>query len=428
MINLVKNLIRKYFVGGFLLFFPQATAIFISLITLPIILANLEIKDYGMLQFILALQLWLVTLTARYITLGARRGISRGLDGTFFFAFFSRLKFLILLTLLVFLGAFFVYYAGFITLSLLLVIISAFLVLGYLPQVSYLDFFIAKKQFKNYAIWQTIASVLVPIVSALAAFLTHNILIFAIIQFGSAVLISLTGFCYVIVKNNLYSAYKKEEIDRACFSYGLKLMPASLISETSNKITSFMIGPFFGFANLAVFSIALKLEEKFRSPIKSLHNLLYSDFTRIKQKDLILKIKPRLRQGLFISFAFALICVFFGYLYIDLFLPESYQTAKLYILILGLGLPAVVLQMIIHTILAANLRYKELTALIILPNFLKILLIIILGFLFKVIGICFAVALGNWISFGSYYLLTMKKNMTLKLINRIPLLKKLSNF
>lgn len=430
MINFVKNLAKKYFIDGSFLICPQVTAILVGLITLPIILANLEIKDYGAFQFILALQLWLITLTASYITSGARRGIARGLDGTFLFAFFARLKFFVLLGLLVFLGAFFVYYAGFITLSLLLIIINIFLILGYLPQASYLQFFIAKKQFKNYAIWQIIVSVLVPVVSALAAFLTHNILIFAIILFGSTVLINLAGFCYVIIKNNLYSAYKKGKIDRACLSYGLKLIPASLISGTSNKITSFIVGSFFGFANLAVFSIALKLEEKFRSPTKSLHNLLYSDFVRIEQKDLVLKIKPKLKQGLFIFFAFvfALVCVLFGYLYISLFLPESYQIAKLYLLILSLGLPAVVLQTIIYTLLTANLRYKELTALIILPSLLKILLVIILGFLFKVIGVCFAVALGNWISFGFYYLLTIKKDLALKLIDRIPLLKKLSNF
>ena len=427
-IKFIKSLIKRYSVGGFFLTSPQVASVFVGLVTLPIVLANLTVKDYGEFQFIQALQLWMITLTASYITLGARRGIIKGLKGTFLFAFFSRLKLFAILMLLVLLGASFIYYIGFITSSILLIVMGAYLIIGYLPQISYLQFFIAKKQFKNYALWQIVTSVLASITSAYAAFTTHDILIFAYVLFGLTSLMGLAGFFYVIFKNNLYSPYKRGEIDRTCFSYGIKLIPASLISGTSNKITSFIIGPFFGFANLAVFSIALRLEERFRGPTKSLQNLLYSDFVGIEQKELVSKIKMKLMQGLLLSTVFTLICVFLGYLYIDLFLPEAYQGAKLYFLILALGLPAVILQIIMHTILEANLRHRELTALIILPSILKILIIVLLGFLLGIIGICFGVVLGYWISLAFYYFLTIKRDLALKLIVKIPLLKKLANF
>lgn len=427
-INFVKILFKRYFIDSIFLNIHQIAGIFVTLITLPIILANLPMEDYGKLQFIFALQLWLVTLTAGYATMGAKRGIAKGLDGTFLFAFFSRLKFLLIIGLIGFIASFFIYSTGLVTLSLLLVIMSSFLVLGYLPQVSYPEFFVAKKQFKNFAVWRTIASTLVPLASAVTAFLTHNILIYAIIQFGLTALISLVAFFYVIVKNNLISTYKKGEIDKTCFFYGMKLIPASLVFQTSNKMTNFIIGPFFGFTNLAVFSIASKLQEQFSGFSKTLYNLFYSDFARDERDRLIKKIKSKLKQGMIISIFITLGFVLAGYLYIYLFLPQSYQPTKIYFLILSLGLPAIILQIILHTVLSANLRYKELTVLLILPNLIKIFLIILLGLLFKVIGICFGVVFGAWISFGFYYFLVMKKDLALKLINKSPLLKKLSNF
>ncbi len=410
-INSTYGLIKRYFISSFFLIFPQVISIFVTLITLPVVLANIPVKDYGIFQFVLALQLWIVTLTAGHTTSGAKRGIAKGLDGTFLFAFFSRLKFLAVVGLVSFVASFFIYNIGLTTLSLLLIVVGAFLILGYLPQVSYPEFFIAKKQFKNFTIWMTVTFVFVPIASAVSAFLTRNILIFAIVQFGSITLISWLGFLYVVCKNNLFSAYKKNEIDKECVPYGIKLIPASLILQTSNKITNFIIGPVFGFADLAIFSVAYKLEERFRGFIKASHNLIYSDFAKNEQEELIRKLKANLKKGLVVSIILTLGCIFGGYLYIDLFLPGSYQTTKFYFLILSLGLPGIFLQIIMHTILAVNLRHKELTVLIILPSLIKIALIILLGVLFGIVGICWSIVLAAWISFGFYYSLALKENV-----------------
>jgi len=269
---------------------------------------------------------------------------------------------------------------------------------------------------------------LIPIALAIVAFLTHNILIFAIVQLGMTAIISLIAFFYVVLKNNLFSAYKRGEIDKTCSPYGIKLIPAAIITVSANKITNFIIGFFFGFANLAVFSIASKLQDKFSSFSKTPYNLFYSDFARKDRGELIKKIKSKLRQGIAISFLITFVFFLVGYFYIRLFLPESYQLAKIYFAILSLGLPVLILQMILHTILEANLRYRELTVLIMLSNLIKIFLIILLGLLFGVIGVCWAIVLGAWLSFCFYYILTIRKDFVLKLMNKFSLLKKLSNF
>jgi O-antigen/teichoic acid export membrane protein len=410
MLNFTKKLIEKYFVDSFFLNFPRFIVILVELATIPITLANLSIKDFGFFSFVLALQLWITTLTAGHITAASKRGISRGLEGTFLFAFFVRLKILLVVGLIVFIVSFLLYLLIPGTLFLLIIIMAIFLIFGYLPQVSYGIFLIAKKKFKKSAIWQILLPVSTSLAFTLSAFLTHNILICTIVYFGSITFISWLGFLHLVFKNNLFSAYKKNKIDRECVPYGLKLIPASLVQQTSSQITNFIIGPFFGFANLAIFSVAFGLLDKFRGFTKTLDNLFYADFARSNQDKLIKKIKSKLGQGIFISIILTLFCVFLGFTYIHFFLPESYQQTKTYFLILSFSLPAVILESILATVLMANLRHKELTISLILPNLIKIILIFISGILFKIIGICWAVVLGAWISLAFYYSLTISKS------------------
>jgi Na+-driven multidrug efflux pump len=42
------------------------------------------------------------------------------------------------------------------------------------------------------------------------------------------------------------------------------------------------------------------------------------------------------------------------------------------------------------------------------PSFLGIILILVFGFFWKIIGICIALAINSWVSLGFYYLLTLR--------------------
>lgn len=417
MINFIETLIKKYLLNSFFLILPMIVNILVSLVVLPIILKYLPAEDYGKFQFILALQIWLVVLTGGYITTGAKRGIAKGLDGTFIYAFLARLKLLIIIGVLGLIISYFLYIIGLITLSILLITMCFFLVFGYLPQASYAEFFIAKKKFRGLAIWKTIIPVLTLIVSSTVVFLTQNILLFAITWFGSITIMSWIAWLYIVKKYKLLSAYRRAEIDEGCVFYGKKLIPAEIILATTNKLASFIIGPFFGFANLAIFSIAQRLIEKLRGFMKISYNLFYSEFARADQRKLAKKLKSRLLMILIVSTIFALTCVVAGCFYIYLFLPKMYNSSITYFLILSSGLPVTILNVLMRLMLEANFRYKELTALIVLPNLIKLLLVLALGFIFKMNGICWAIALGEWINFLFYYLLTFKRELMLKFVH-----------
>jgi len=428
-LNFLKQFSKKYFISGLYLNTPRGVTVLVQITTLPIVLANLRLTDYGLFQLILAIQVWLNVFTANQMTGGSIRGIARDLNGTLFFVFFARLKFFIPIITCGLIASLFIYQAGLTTFSLLLLLMLIFLITGFLPLTSIRQFFFAKKQFKQFAFWESLIIAISTIGATLAVFLTQSILIFAMTRFGLVVLISLIGFFYISLKYKLFSAYKQGSIDKEVFSYGVKMIPANFVLASANKAPEFIIAAFSGTGNLAIFSVAARIEGVLRNFFSSsTHTLFFADFAKISQSSAIKKINAKLKQGLILTTLMSVFFVLLGYIYIALFLPQDYQMAKIYLLILGLSLPLLALQGIMQAILEVNFRYKELTALFILPNLLKLVLVISLGIRGGLIGVCWGIVLGSWANFIFYYFFTLKRNLAIRLINKFSLLRKLSNF
>lgn len=421
--NFIKKLLQKYFTGGSFLILPLVVGTLVSLVTLPIILANLPVAEYGKFQLVLAMQGWLGALSGPHIASGSIRGIATGAEGTFLFAFLARLKLLLIVALIGLSIAAYFYFTGSYLFFCLLTILSVFLVTGYLFQSSYLHFLIARKQFKQIAIWRVTTSVSVSAISALAAYLTHDIVMFALAQLGIVSLVSCLAWLQVVGKNKLIFAYKRDKVDRECLPYGLKLIPTDLVTATSARISHFIVGPFFGFINLAIFSVANKLRDRVADLIINARTLLYSDFAQADRNKLVKIINSRLKLLGAISIIFTLLFMAGGYFYIKLFLPDSYQPAIVYFIILAAAFPANMLGIILHTLLESHLRYKELTPTRIIPALSKIILILIFGYFWQMIGICIAIAVVGWISFILYYFLTLRREKVIGFLNNHSVIK-----
>ena len=408
MIKFVKNLFKRYFIGSFFLSVPQMVSIAITLVTLPIVLSHLKPEDYGLFQFVLSIQVWLNALTAEYSTTGSQKGLAKGLDGTFIFSLVYRLRFIIPLGVLVFIASPVFYYFGHSAFAFILFLMGIYFVIGYLPEVSYNSVFIAKKQFKYFSLWKSIDSVIIPIFSATAAYATGSVLVYALVHFGSTALVGWAGLIFAIKKNNLLKGYKEKNIDQSIANYGLKLIPSAIAVQASNKITDFIIGPFFGFANLALYSVANSLETRARSLIKVVQILIYPDFAKTEWNDLKKRIRSKLINAFVVSWIFVIGFSIIGYLYIYLFLPDFYLVSGIYLIILLLGFPAKILQAIIQTAFDSALRHKEMSYLLIAPNIIKVLIIIALGFVFGIYGMIWGLSLFAWLYFLFTYILFIR--------------------
>lgn len=406
--NFLNIFFKKYFFLGIYLNVPRGLAVVSQLISLPIILASLSIADYGLFQLVLVLQAWLEVLTANQITRGAKRGIAQGLDGTFLYAIYFRLKLFLFVLVLGMPVLFFLNRSGHTELSILIILMVVFFILGNLPKISLRHFLFAKKRFKAFAVLESIITISVAIGGTIAAFFTGSIFVYAITRFSIIIIISLSALFYVIVKYKIISALKEERVDKDVSSYGIKMVPGNLILIFSDKMPNIIITLFFGIKNLAVFAIAEKLDMVLKDFLNSSNNLFYADFAKSKWKDVVNKVNKNLKRGLMLSALIVFGVVVLGYGYISFFFPPAYQPVKIYLLILGFGLPPLVLQGVMKAVLEANFRHKELTLLIALPSLIKVCLIIIFGIFGGIIGILLGMVVGNWISFLLYYLLTIK--------------------
>jgi O-antigen/teichoic acid export membrane protein len=412
-IKFIKSLFQKFFLDSFYILLPTVVSIFLAVITLPIVLKSLPLEDYGLYQFVISIQVLMTVFSVGQVTTSAKRGIARGLEGTFLYAFYFRMKIFIAIGLIGLSASLLLYslnYAG-LNLFLLMIVMSLYTLFGYLPQVSYPEYLVAKKQFKKFSFLQCLTYLVPQIASVLAAYFTHNIVLYAVAQFGLVAIISIASFVYILKKDRVVESYKNGAIDHECVGYGLKMIPADIANGTAGQASSFIVGPFFGFGSLAVFSVASRLDGIFKGFVGSLYNLLYAEFAKRDVAWLSDFINKKLLFGFFLSLLAAVPFLAASYSYIYFFMPANYQFSMNYLLILSFGFPAFVLQTILHTLLDTNFKYKELTVIAVLPNLIKIGFIVLFGLMFGVLGVCIAIALAGWINLLFYYLFVFKKGL-----------------
>jgi len=414
--------------SSFFLNMPIIINVIIVGFTLPFILSSIPIQEYGKYQFILALQAWLSHLTGNNITSASKRGISKGLNGTLFYALRIRFRFLLISIIIVVGIMLYCLLSRMYILMILLAISHLYLLSGYLFQVGLCEYLVAKKRFKEWSFWQIVVSIISIVGATWIALSTKNVICYATFQLGSASFISLIALYILAKKEDLFRSYKRNEIDKSCVLYGLKLIPVDLIGITAVKISHFIIGSVFGFTNLAVFSVAMKMRDKCAGVIKSVRSLLYADFAKKKRSALKKMYHSHLLKITILGVILTCVFIIVAKFYITSYLPLDFTTTFQYFIILSFGFPAVMLSIVLHTLLESHLRYKELVVVGIIPNVTKILLILSVGYVWKIKGICFAWTISNWCIFIFYYYLTINTNFVRKMISKYKLLQKLSNF
>ncbi len=380
-----------------LLLLLQVITVCIQLVVMPLLVQFLTPSEFGIFQFSQSIINWVAVFSIGNATLAAKKGMVENKNGTILYAFLYRFKFMVVLCILCFGAAGVFFFLGKPILPMLSVIVGLFLLFGYLPQVSFPQMYIAKENFGLFVFWQSLAIFVSQAFTLWVAFATKNVTLVMFAQYASMALICIFAFLWGLKKYHCIAAYKKGEIDRDCVPYGKKLVPVEIIQGTAGTIHNFIIGPLFGFATLAVFSIATRIDVLFRSLIASGYYLLYADFAKAEIKDLRHHFKQKLFFLFFSSVLFSLGLFFVSWVYIIKFLPASYNAAILYTGILVCGLPALVLQSIMQGILEAKLKAEDLRFATLSSQVLRILFLLVGGF-FGIMGIAISLTVSAWVS------------------------------
>jgi O-antigen/teichoic acid export membrane protein len=422
------NRTRQYIGGTFFLNLPLVVHTIISLFTLPVVLSNVSVDAYGKWHFLLAIQVWIFAITADNITRATKRGITKDLDGTFIHGFTSRLKLVLPVSIILCFVAITLAEMGYDLISYLVFILAGYLLFGYLFQVSAFEFLIAKKRFKEWAYWHISVSLISLTSSAITVYFTHSIIYFALTYFSSVSLVSVAMWYSIARRWAVWKSYRSGAVDRECVKYGIRLIPVELINATAGKISHLFIIPLFGYMDLAVFAVADKLRERTGGVFRSIRSLFYADFARTERESIAYFINRHLLKVFLFSLILTVIILIIVWLYIRTFLPHQYLISFLYFAILSIGMPAAIMGIVLHTVLEAHLRYKELTVVGVVASIAKIILVVLLGYLAGVSGVCIAVAISAWIAFGFYYLLTVKYDFMRQLTSKFPLSDRFANF
>src|SRR3989338_3297773 len=370
------KLLKRYGRGGMLLLLLQSITVAIQLVVMPFLARVLSPAEFGIFQFSQTVITWLSIFSIGNSTLAAKKGMVENKNGTILYAFVYRFKFVATLTIFCFIAAVVFFF-------------------GYLPQVNFPQLFIAKENFGLFVFWQSLAIFVSQAFTLWTAFATENVVLVMFAQYASLAVICILAFLWGLKKYHCVAAYKKGEIDCSCVDYGKKLIPVEILQGTAGSIHNFIIGPLFGFASLAVFSIATRIDVLFRSIISSGYYLLYADFAKIEISEIRRHLKQKLFFVLVSSSLFSMGLFFASWLYIINFLPSSYANAIVYIGILVCALPAVVLQGIMQSALESKLKAEDLRFATFISQILRIIFLIVGGF-FGIVGITLSLAVSAW--------------------------------
>jgi O-antigen/teichoic acid export membrane protein len=392
-----KTVLKRYGKNGLLFVVLQAIAALTQLFILPFLTRSFSLVDFGILQFSQVIINWLGLFTVMQSTIGSKKGIVEGKDATILYAFLYRIKYALALCFLsISIGIGFFFFNNSVY-GWMFVIAGLFLPFGYLPQVSFPQLYIAKGRIDLFVYWQSFAIVFSQIITVFVAFFTHNMILTMAAQYASFAFLCSLAFIDGLRRYSIISSYKRGEIDKECIPYGKKLIFVDVFQGTVGTLHNFILGPIFGFANYAIFSLATRIDVVFRSIIASGNYLIYKDFVETDYE----KLKKYLKKKFFFLFLLSsFICLglfFISFIYIKYFLPESYHIAIVYTGILICALPALLIQTVIQAAFESRFKAEAQRRAVTISQVLRILFLV-LGAFSGVFGVCIAMSLSAWVS------------------------------
>ncbi|MBI4435781.1 hypothetical protein HY630_03855, partial [Candidatus Uhrbacteria bacterium] len=353
--------------------------------------------------------------------------IALGQDGTFFFALFTRAKWLLISAALFFSLAIYFQTTDRSTFALLAGLSAFYLFTNILIQTSIGEYLIAKKDFVRYAIWTTLSSPVARIGSSIVVVYTQSIVLFVLFQIGFATLISLLALTALVKNRALWKHYTHRNYDASCVTFGIRSLPTDILGAISNRLVEILIGIFFGVTSLAYFSVARDLRNQIANFMKIVLPLFYADFVKQPIDVLTQRVRKHLPRMIATSIGLGVAGLGLGVIYIFFFLPSEFQSAIPFLLILGLSFPIGLPTIMFNTILQSHLRYRALAMATLIPNAIEIVLVIILGLIWGILGMTVAIALFGYVSFVFFYLATIKREAFKKFLERRNLFRAVMN-
>lgn len=345
--------------GGFWLTLGQAVSTAAAFLLAWAFANLLDPATYGYYKYILSLLGMLGILSLIGVRKAATQAVARGLEGSFYSGFITRLKWGTLASLAAAGGAVYYLLQGNKFLSIPLLISAVFLPLMNASQI-YTSFLEGKKLFNILTKYSIIVQITLAAAMIIALLIAKNLLWLIAIYLVFHTF--LNYFLYALTKIK-FQPNKNE--DPKTISYGKHLSLMGVISQTAAYIDKILLFNFLGPAQLAVYSFAMLLPEQIQNVLRSITTLALPKLAPKSREEIKVNIMKKAGKLFLLTAAVMILYVTIAPYFYRIFFPqylESVLYSQLFILSF-ISIPAGLL----GTVFEAKMMKKELYLIKIAP-------------------------------------------------------------
>ena len=355
--------------GGFWLILGQVVST-VAAFLLAVAFANLlNPTTYGNYKYVLSLFGMLEIFSLVGMKTAITQAVARGLEGSFYTVFKTKIKFALLGSLVAIGGAGYYWLRGNEILPIPLLISAIFLPLMHASQV-YGSFLEGRKLFNFQTKYNIITQITFAAVIITALFLTKNLFWLIAVYLVSHTF--LNYFFYLLIKIK-FRPNKKE--DPQTISYGGHLSLMGVISQTATYIDKILLFTFIGSAQLAIYSFAIMIPEEIQKVIGNISTLALPKLSPKSREEIKASImKKSWKLALLVGIIMILYIIIAPYFY-KIFFPQ-YLDAIPYSQIFALSFVSIPMSLL-GTVFQAKMMKKELYLIKIAP-FINIALLVVL--------------------------------------------------
>lgn len=383
--------------GAMYLLSRHVAATLVALAAVPIVVTHVDAADYGRFVTAMAVMAWLVTLTAPSMAHGVAAAATRGQDGTLVLAVRYRSGLAVVAAALAVGVAGYVAHTGDRLLAQLILVMAGYVLLGS-STLTFRQYLVGKRAFRELALWDVAMGILPSIAMAVAALTTGRIVAVAAAAVGVQILVAAAGYVSVLRTWRVRERVAVGKIDPEILRYGLRMIPLSSLSALAGESTTVVVAYVLGYEGLAVFAVADRLCSRLaRIAGDVARDVLRPEFASRDAARIGSGLRRSLRTIMVSFLGLGAVAIGAGAIYLGVAMPASYRDAVWLYAVMALGLPARVFQAVLLLIPSVNLRAAEEGIPAIVADGVRVVGAAAGGYWFGPTGVALAVLASAWI-------------------------------
>lgn len=359
-------------------------------LVLLIAFANLISKEtYGIYKYILSLAHSLSFLTLTGMNMAVKQAVAAGREEVLPYAVKKQLKWNLLFLLgASALGSYYIFKGNHLFGASIFILGATYPL--YAAFSTYGIYLSGKKQFKRNAVYGILGGAFYFVSMLAALFLTKNIMVL-IAVYGISNLLPATFFYWLVLRSEKFkeAALKHE---KEVFRYGGHLTFVNVFSTISQNMDKILVFQFLGPVSLAVYSIASVIPERISGFMKNFMTIIFPKLSERTIEEIRPVFYKRVFQSMAVGGAAALVFIVSAPFIFKIFFPQ-YLDSLFYARLLSLSFVFLGPANYVGNVFYAKKMIKTIYYSSITANILRMVLFVVLGWYFGIMGMIAATLL-----------------------------------